>query len=706
MSLQDQPQIIVQPGDNIIIKTVLKVGTGPGNVNGPVASTNNAVALWDGTDGELLKNSSIIVDGSSNITGPNNITAGGTIAGVNGTFSSNITAVDVTASGIVTTTNTGLHTLDTNASHDLIWKPGSDLSQDRTFTLTTGDNDRTLDISAANVTISAAAAGVINQVTTNNMLTALGGVGLTEVATLTNKTIDLADNTITGTAAEFDTACSDDDFAFLGLANVFTQDNIINGLTIGRGLNNHSTNTALGRDALSESSSGATGNTGAGNGALQLLTTGDDNTALGSGALNSITSQSRNTAIGKNSGQNLISGNNNTFVGDSSGAATITGTATLTTGNRLTLIGENSMTKDDDETFSFAIGQGSTTLGTGTGVIGTADVTRLQAYGAGFNRGHLGGCKISNNLSDATNDIDIAPGEARDCTNARGMVLSSGLTKRLDATWVAGTNQGGLDYGTIANATYHVHLIEDPTTVTTDCIFSLSTDAQATITMTIASPAVVTWGVAGSGHGLVSGSTVRFSTTGALPTGVTAGTTYYVISTGLTETTFQFSSSAGGAAVNTSGTQSGVQTGQALPLLPSGYTYFRRIASIIRSSGAILQFTQIGDKFLHPAPVVDVSAVATGTSAQTKTLTVPLGLRVEAFGSWSTNSASVVYFSSLDQTDIVAAVGTGGLTLPTGYSGPWGSVSTNSSAQIRTRANINMSFTLTTYGWIDTRGGF
>lgn len=51
---------------------------------------------------------------------------------------------DVVIPAIVTVPNTGLHVLDTNASHDLIIKPGSDITADRTFTLTTGDADRTL----------------------------------------------------------------------------------------------------------------------------------------------------------------------------------------------------------------------------------------------------------------------------------------------------------------------------------------------------------------------------------------------------------------------------------------------------------------------------------------------------------------------------------------------------------------------------------
>ncbi|TET68691.1 MAG: hypothetical protein E3J56_11055 [Candidatus Aminicenantes bacterium] len=51
----------------------------------------------------------------------------------------------------ITVPNAGLHVLDTDASHDLIIKPGSDLSADRTLTLTTGDADRTLSIEANSI---------------------------------------------------------------------------------------------------------------------------------------------------------------------------------------------------------------------------------------------------------------------------------------------------------------------------------------------------------------------------------------------------------------------------------------------------------------------------------------------------------------------------------------------------------------------------
>jgi len=85
---------------------------------------------------------------------------------------------------------------------------------------------------------------------------------------------------------------------------------------------------------------------------------------------------------------------------------------------------------------------------------------------------------------------------------------------------------------------------------------------SAVVTMTIATPGVITWA---GGHGLTVDSPVSFATTGALPTGITAGTTYYVVAAGLTATDFSVSATPGGSAITTSGTQSGVHTATGLP---------------------------------------------------------------------------------------------------------------------------------------------
>lgn len=92
-----------------------------------------------------------------------------------------------------------------------------------------------------------------------------------------------------------------------------------------------------------------------------------------------------------------------------------------------------------------------------------------------FLRPHIQGLTLSNNASDATNDIDIAAGSAgSDGTTPVLMTLASALTKRLDAAWAVGTGNGGLDTGSIANATYHVWLIQRSDTGVVDALFSTS----------------------------------------------------------------------------------------------------------------------------------------------------------------------------------------------------------------------------------------
>lgn len=91
-------------------------------------------------------------------------------------------------------------------------------------------------------------------------------------------------------------------------------------------------------------------------------------------------------------------------------------------------------------------------------------------------------------------------------------------------------------------------------------VFPILTTLQSSVvTITNASPGVVTW-FTGT-HGMTGGETIVFTTTGTLPTGLTAGTTYYVLAAGITTTTFRVSATAGGTAINTSSAGSGIHTG-------------------------------------------------------------------------------------------------------------------------------------------------
>lgn len=89
---------------------------------------------------------------------------------------------------------------------------------------------------------------------------------------------------------------------------------------------------------------------------------------------------------------------------------------------------------------------------------------------------YVQGFTLSNNVADAANDIDIAVGKA-----LRGDALVSSasvLTKRLDATFTAGNNGGGLDTGVKAiSATYHIHALRRLVDGVCDAVFSLSATA-------------------------------------------------------------------------------------------------------------------------------------------------------------------------------------------------------------------------------------
>lgn len=79
----------------------------------------------------------------------------------------------------------------------------------------------------------------------------------------------------------------------------------------------------------------------------------------------------------------------------------------------------------------------------------------------------------------------------------------------------------------------------------------------STVTMTIASPVVVSW----TAHGLPSNTPVVFTTTGLLPTGLSTNVVYYVVLSTVPEVnTFKVSATPGGTPLNTSGTQSGTHT--------------------------------------------------------------------------------------------------------------------------------------------------
>ena len=131
-------------------------------------------------------------------------------------------------------------------------------------------------------------------------------------------------------------------------------------------------------------------------------------------------------------------------------------------------------------------------------------------------------------------------------------------------------------------------------------LFTVLCPSIGTFTTTIASPAIITQ----TAHGLLEATSVYLTTTGALPTGLLANTQYYVKY--LTANTYSLSLTqtlgVSGAAINTSGTQSGTHTSVRSPWgLGNGTTTFTlpalqgRVLAGVEATAAVLTTLNAND---------------------------------------------------------------------------------------------------------------
>lgn len=109
----------------------------------------------------------------------------------------------------------------------------------------------------------------------------------------------------------------------------------------------------------------------------------------------------------------------------------------------------------------------------------TAPVTN-EALSKSFGDSFYGpsfGLTLSNNTSDATNDIDIAAGARWDSGRTVRMLLAAGVTRQLDVAF--GTGNGGRFDTSIADGTWHVFLISNGTLVNVGLSQSLNPTGTA-----------------------------------------------------------------------------------------------------------------------------------------------------------------------------------------------------------------------------------
>lgn len=374
----------------------------------------------------------LYLDVSDTTQGPNGTVKDGTISLLTGYFAAlavtetNKILTAPTINGGTANSLTGLSIRSTGAAFDLTFASTEVFTAGRTLSWNMGNANRLITLAGdvtftGALTFSGAYATTITITGTTALTLPTSGTVLS-----TASAISLGTNTVTGTLAQFNTACTDDNFAFLGTANTFTlaqtisattvstssitgslivsggagiaKDSWINTVRVGLGSGSLSSNTVLGTSALNAGTSGTsltaigantltlvttgTDDTAVGNTALQT-TTGNNNTAVGSLALKFLTTGSSNTAVGSGSLVNATTGTGNVALGLSAGQYQSDGsTALALTGDNNIFIGRDSRAAASNAlTNAIVIGKGAVSDGDNTIVIGnssTHTATRIE----------------------------------------------------------------------------------------------------------------------------------------------------------------------------------------------------------------------------------------------------------------------------------------------------------------------------------------
>lgn len=207
----------------------------------------------------------------------------------------------------------------------------------------------------------------------------------------------------------------------------------------------------------------------------------------------------------------------------------------IAVGKALTISNTLTFTGTDSTSFAFP-GTSSTVVTTGN----TANITK----------GYTLTSNLIGTVTSGTTTLDPTAQNYQMLINGGAFTLAPpavGTYDAIDLLVINGPSAGSI---TLSGSKWRVGSSTGSTFVTT-------LRATATVTMTIASPCVVSW----TAHGCADGDPIYLTTTGALPTGLTASTVYYIKY--IDANSFNLAATPGGASINTTGSQSGTQTGNA-----------------------------------------------------------------------------------------------------------------------------------------------
>jgi len=244
----------------------------------------------------------------------------------------------------------------------------------------------------------------------------------------------------------------------------------VDGMTVGKGGGEVSTNTAVGKTALTTNSTGAD-NTAGGWQAMYNNTTGSSNTAFGSNALVNNTTATGNSAFGYQSLQNNTTGTYSSAFGYQSGLLNTTGEIAAfgtwslknnTAGTRNVSLGDYSLqantTANDNNAVGFYALTANTTGANNTGIGSyalTSNTTASYNTAIGYQAGYTATTNISNCFIGAkagyaaTGANNTYVGANNSGGNGSGSAMTSGNSNTILGGFTG--NQGGLDIRTSSN---------------------------------------------------------------------------------------------------------------------------------------------------------------------------------------------------------------------------------------------------------------
>lgn len=484
----------------------VNTGAGGGDMSGPGSSINNSISVFNGTSGTLLKDTTVLIDSSANITDINNLSTKSLVVGNNtGTPTNVSTILDIQSTTgalavsrmttaqrdaltpidgmiiynsdvdqFVVYQNSSWQILPVGAGGGDVFGPGSSVEN----TVVVFDDTTGKVISDSGILQSALV--LTNPVGTSTPLNLpyyldafgrlIGDSGISSLSVVrgpissTVGDIPIFSNTSGNGLSDSGVQISQNPSLF---------DNLFIGVNAGNSIAGGSSNLGVGINTLNNLSLGDS-NVALGFSALNTLLTGDNNTALGSAALLALISGNENVALGSGSSSELVDGSHNVSVGSNSLQNNINGSDSVAVGHSALLSNIS-----DGNT---AVGHQSAQMNSsGTGIVALGYQSSFSNV-SGDSITAIGSLALYNNKSDNNTAVGASAGYLLEDGSNNTCIGVNALSEN-----VSGSNSVAVGYlsqessTSSDNTSVGAMSLQNNTSGTDNCAFGLNSQKNGTI---------------------------------------------------------------------------------------------------------------------------------------------------------------------------------------------------------------------------------